>query len=62
MNYSNEIFPPDSSNSISKSLRPFNANEVKQMLERLVPQTIDRQNEYDCNKCTQLSKDLSTNN
>ena len=59
MNYSNEIFLLDSSNSISKTSRPFNSNEVKQMLERLVPQTIDRQNKYDCNKCTQLSKDLS---
>ncbi|CAF1172363.1 unnamed protein product [Rotaria sp. Silwood1] len=60
MNYSNTISNVDfSSNIHSKSSRPFNNNEVKEMLEQLIQQTIDQQNEYDCDKCTQLSKDLS---
>jgi hypothetical protein len=52
MNYSNTI---DS----SKSSRPFNTHEVKELLVQLIDHAIDRQNEYDCDKCTQLSKDLS---
>jgi hypothetical protein len=47
-------------NTFSKSSRPFNTQEVKELLEHLINPTIDRQNEYDyCEKCTQLSKDLS---
>ncbi len=61
MNYSNTISNNfDSSMNLSSKLtRPFNTHEVKELLVHLINQTIDRQNEYDCDKCTQLSKDLS---
>lgn len=60
MNYSNVVSKLEFSNSIhSKSTRSFNINEVKQMINPIIQRVIDRQNEYDCDKCTQLSKDLS---
>ena len=42
-----------------KSSKSFNKLEVKQMLEHLIEPIIDRQNEYESDQCTQLSKDLS---
>lgn len=45
--------------SNSSSSRILNSNETKEILEQLVRQSIDHQNEYDSDKCTQLSKDLS---
>jgi len=39
--------------------RITNSHEIKQLIEQLVRQTIDRQNDYDSDKCTQLSKNLS---
>ncbi|CAF1439269.1 unnamed protein product [Rotaria magnacalcarata] len=60
MNYSKTLSSLDLSNdSQAKPSRPFNINEVKEMLEQITQQVIDRQNEYDCDKCTQLSKDIS---
>ena len=60
MNYSNTKSPLDSSsNTFSKSSRSFNTQEVKALLEHLIDPRIDRENEYDCEKCTQLSKDLA---
>ncbi len=60
MNSLNTLSSLDSSDNIpSKSSRLFNTYEVKEMLKQIIEHTIDRQNEYDCDKCTQLSKDLS---
>ncbi|CAF3697166.1 unnamed protein product [Rotaria socialis] len=60
MNYSKTLSSLDlSSGSQAKPSRPFNINEVKEMLEQRIQQVIDRQYEYDCDKCTQLSKDIS---
>jgi hypothetical protein len=56
MNSSNPISNFDTSKSSS---RPFNTHEVKELLSQLINHSIDRQNEYDSVKCTQLSKDLS---
>jgi tctex1 domain-containing protein 2 len=60
MNYSNVPSQFDCVDVPSrKSSRPFNNSEVKEMLEQLVDQNVGRQTEYDCNRYTQLSKDLS---
>ncbi|CAF1051297.1 unnamed protein product, partial [Didymodactylos carnosus] len=49
----------DDSTNISKPMKPFNTREVKDLLEHIVQETMDKQQIYEPEKCTQLSKDLS---
>ena len=61
MNYSNGVSLLHSSDRMAtRSSRPFNTHEVKEMLEHIVHQTIDRRGgDYSSERSIQLSKDLS---
>ena len=51
--------PTPNFDSSKSSSRPFNTHEVKGLLAEIVDHALEREKEYDCEKCTQLSKDLS---